>query len=151
MPRHASKVLVGTPLHGVARLKVASVANASSAQRIPEEPELPSNVVPLRPVEQPAESTERSWVHHGLGIPEWPLLLVLTCVGISLVIVLLDSFRRGAVALATSLVLAFFLRLVLPDSEAGLLKVRGRVVDLIVLGALALGLLLSALWVPAPN
>ena len=47
--------------------------------------------------------------------------------------------------------LAFFLRLLLPQSDAGLLAVRSKRVDVIVLGVLAIGLTVFALWVPAPN
>ena len=46
---------------------------------------------------------------------------------------------------------AIFLRLLLPPSEAGLLAVRSKRVDAIVLGVLAIGLTVFALWVPAPN
>ena len=52
--------------------------------------------------------------------------------------------------LAASLVLAFFLRLVLPDNRAGMLAVRSKRVDLVVLGTLAAALVAFSLWVPPP-
>ncbi len=68
----------------------------------------------------------------------------------SLVVVALDHFRIGSLMLAGSLVLAFVLRLVLPSSQIGMLAVRSRTVDLVVLGTLALVLAVFALWVPPP-
>jgi hypothetical protein len=52
--------------------------------------------------------------------------------------------------LAASLVLAFVLRLVLPSDRAGMLAVRSKRVDLIVLGALGGALVIFALLVPSP-
>ena len=48
-------------------------------------------------------------------------------------------------------VLAFFLRLLLPNSDAGLLAVRSRRVDLLVLGVLALSVSVLSLVVPPPS
>jgi hypothetical protein len=44
---------------------------------------------------------------------------VLVLVAVSLVLIATDHFRRGSVLLAASVILAFFLRLMLPGSEAG--------------------------------
>ena len=82
---------------------------------------------------------------------QWPLTVVLIALGGSLLLIATDHFRRGSVGLAASVMLAFFLRLLLPPSEAGLLAVRSKRVDAIVLGVLAIGLTVFALWVPAPN
>jgi len=68
----------------------------------------------------------------------------------SLAVVALDRFRLGSLMLAASLVLAFFLRLVLPDNRAGMLAVRSKRVDLVVLGTLAAALVAFSLWVPPP-
>lgn len=84
-------------------------------------------------------------------LPEWPLVLVLAGVAISMFVVVYDSFRRGSLVLAAAVVLCFFLRLVLTDREAGMLKVRGRLFDLLVLGVLSAAMLLAAFWVPAPT
>jgi predicted PurR-regulated permease PerM len=84
-------------------------------------------------------------------LPEWPITLVTSGIMLSILIVMFDSFRRGVLVMASSLVLAFFLRLVLNDLEAGMLKVRRRSVDLLVLGTFAAGLLILGFWVPAPS
>lgn len=82
---------------------------------------------------------------------QWPLTVVLLALAGSLVLIATDHFRRGSVGIAASIMLAFFLRLLLPDADAGLLAVRSKKVDVIVLGLLAVGLTVFAFWVPAPN
>lgn len=81
---------------------------------------------------------------------QWPLAVVLLGVAASLGVVALDRFRLGSLMLAASLVLAFVLRLVLPNDRAGMLAVRSKRVDLIVLGALGGALVIFALLVPSP-
>lgn len=82
---------------------------------------------------------------------QWPIIIVLVGVGIALSLIALDYFRRGSVVLAGSVLLAAFLRLLLPDREAGLLVVRSRRVDVIVLGVLGALLAIFAFWVPPPR
>lgn len=126
--------------------------------------QLPDNVVPLRPRGLPNPSAKSAAdvasvsapTHLDFGtapvyLPQWPLALVLTGFSVATAVVMLDSFRRGALLMAASLILAFFFRLVLSDRDAGMLRVRSRRVDLVVLGVLAGLMLLFAFWVPAPN
>jgi hypothetical protein len=82
---------------------------------------------------------------------QWPLLSVLALVALSLLFIAGDRFRVGSVLLAMSLVYALLLRAFLPDEVAGLLVIRGKAVDLTVLGVLALGLVTLSLWVPPPS
>lgn len=96
-----------------------------------------ASVHPLRP-------RQRRWWR------QWPITVVLVGVAASLIVVALDHFRIGSLMLAGSLVLAFILRLILPSGRAGMLAVRSRTVDLIVLGSLAIVLAVFALWVPPP-
>jgi hypothetical protein len=84
-------------------------------------------------------------------VAEWPLLAVGTVCGAGLIVVLSDHFRRGTVLFAGGLFLAAGLRVVLPPPAVGLLAVRGRIVDVLTLGALAVGVLLTALLVPPPS
>lgn len=81
---------------------------------------------------------------------QWPIATVLLGVVVALVIVALDHFRIGSLVLAASLVAAFMLRLFLPADRVGMLAVRSRSVDLVVLGTLAAALVIFALWVPPP-
>lgn len=82
---------------------------------------------------------------------QWPLLSVLALVVVSLVFIAVDRFRVGSVLMAMTMVYAFLLRLSLPDDAAGLLVVRRKSVDIVVLGILALGLVVLSLWVPSPS
>ncbi len=84
-------------------------------------------------------------------LSQWPLTLVFVGIGFSLIMIATDHFRRGSVGLAVSVVLATFLRLFLPDSQAGMLVVRSKRVDVAVLATLGVTLTIFALWVPAPN
>jgi hypothetical protein len=82
---------------------------------------------------------------------QWPSVLVVVGMVVSLAIVATDHFRRGAVLFAGFVLLAFFLRLILRDEDAGWLAVRSRAVDLACLGALATSLSIFALIVPPPS
>jgi len=82
---------------------------------------------------------------------QWPLCTVLLLSAISFAVVATDHFRRGAILFSVAVVLAFFLRLLLSDSDAGMLAVRSRKVDLIILGLLALSVSVFSLVVPPPS
>lgn len=82
---------------------------------------------------------------------EWPLVTVLAVCTSGVLVVLSEHFRRGTVLFAGGLVLAAGLRALLPTESAGLLVVRGRVIDVITLAALGFGVLLAALVVPPPS
>jgi hypothetical protein len=82
---------------------------------------------------------------------QWPLTVVLGGLLVSLIVVADDHFRRGSVLFAAFVVLAFFLRLFLPERDAGWLAVRSRGIDLLCLGFLGLGLSVFALIVPPPS
>jgi hypothetical protein len=82
---------------------------------------------------------------------QWPLMTVLVGLLVSLVVVADDHFRRGSVLFAAFVVGAFFLRLFLPERDAGWLAVRGKGIDLLCLGLLGLGLSVFALIVPPPS
>jgi len=99
----------------------------------------PATVVPIRP---PAR---RNW------LAQWPITLVLIGVAIAMVLIGADYFRRGCVVLSASVLLAAFLRLLLPDADAGMLVVRSRKVDVIILGVLGVGITIFTFWVPAPS
>jgi len=82
---------------------------------------------------------------------EWPISVVLLGIALSMIFVATDHFRRGSLVLAVSVVLATFLRLFLPENQAGMLAVRSKSVDVAILAVLGVGLAIFALWVPAPN
>jgi hypothetical protein len=82
---------------------------------------------------------------------QWPLVTVLVGLVVSLIVVADDHFRRGSVLFAAFVVLAFFLRLFLPERDAGWLAVRSRRIDLLCLAFLGIGLSVFALIVPPPS
>ena len=98
------------------------------------------NVVPIRRQRRAAR-----W------LTQWPITVVLFGVVVACALIAADYFRRGAIVLAASVLLAAFLRLLLPDADAGMLVVRSKRVDVITLGVLAIGLTVFAFWVPAPT
>ncbi len=103
-----------------------------------------------RVLERKAAASQASRDRHEPTL-QWPLLVVLSGLVVSLAIVATDHFRRGSVLFAGFVVLAFVLRLVLPDREIGWLAVRSRRIDLICLGFLAVSVTVFSLIVPPPS
>jgi hypothetical protein len=62
-----------------------------------------------------------------------PLLAVLVAVGIGLLLVTFEHWRRGLVVVGLTLVAAGLLRLLLPVRRVGFLAVRSRLVDVVVM------------------
>jgi len=67
---------------------------------------------------------------------ERPLLTVLALAVVSIVLVMNQHWRVGLILFGASLILAGALRAFLPDERAGLLAVRGRLVDTLVMAVL---------------
>ncbi len=103
------------------------------------------NVTHLRPSDRP----DAPWWRKVLA--QWPSIVVFVGIGVGVVFVATDAFRRGSVLMGASVILAAFLRLLLPDRDAGWLKVRSRAVDVAVLGTLGVALTIFAFWVPNPQ
>jgi hypothetical protein len=87
----------------------------------------------------------------GSWLREWPIGLVMLGVIASLMLIGFDAFRLGSILLAGSVLLAAFLRLLLPDDDAGLLAVRNKRIDVTVLVVLGGALSILGFWVPAPS
>ncbi len=79
---------------------------------------------------------------------QWPLLVVLAGVLVSLVVVLFVDFRPGTVLFAISVLLAAAFRLVLTTRRAGLLVLRSRGIDVATLTIMGVVALLLALAIP---
>ncbi len=78
-----------------------------------------------------------------------PLLAVLVMVGIGLLLVTFDHWRRGLVVIGLSLIVAGLLRLLLPVRRVGFLAVRSRPTDVVLLAVAGLALAVTALTIPA--
>ena len=77
-----------------------------------------------------------------------PLLAVLVMVGIGLLLVTFDHWRRGLVVIGLSLIIAGLLRLLLPVRRVGFLAVRSRPMDVVLLAGTGLALTVVALMIP---
>jgi Protein of unknown function (DUF3017) len=76
---------------------------------------------------------------------ELPLGLIIGGVALGLVIIGLHHFRWGNLLIAGSLLAGAFFRLVLPTRRAGLLAVRSRFTDVVIMSAMGGSLMLLAL------
>jgi hypothetical protein len=80
---------------------------------------------------------------------EWAITLVWVLAGVGLVLVGDRRFRAGCIFLAGGLVLGAWLRALLPERVIGLLRLRSRVTDVLVLAVFGLGTAVLALAVPS--
>jgi hypothetical protein len=81
-------------------------------------------------------------------VRQLPLLAVLVAVGLGLLIVTFDYWRRGLVLIGLALIGAAVLRLLLPVRRAGFLAVRSRPLDVVLLAGTGLALTVIALAIP---
>lgn len=79
---------------------------------------------------------------------QWPLLLVLGAGAGGLLTVALGAFRPGCILLASGVLFAALARAMLPARRVGLLVVRSRAFDVLVLLVLGTGIIFFALIVP---
>ncbi|WP_370148608.1 DUF3017 domain-containing protein [Streptacidiphilus sp. EB129] len=76
-------------------------------------------------------------------VRQWPIVVVLTMVGVGLAVTALGSFRPGVITIGAAMLLAGLLRLLLP--EVGMLAVRSRFTDIVVMWVLGLAIVVLAL------
>jgi hypothetical protein len=88
--------------------------------------------------------------HGKSGAPQWlarlPYLIVLSGVGGGLALCALNYFRKGSGLMAAALLFGALARLLLPESQLGLLAVRSRPIDcwtLVILGEMVAFVALS--------
>src|SRR4051812_32519368 len=81
-------------------------------------------------------------------VPRWlgqlPYVFVLCGVAAGLAVVATNHFRRGSMLIAAAVFIGALARLVLPESQAGMLAVRRRWVDVLLMTAAAVGVTLVA-------
>lgn len=82
------------------------------------------------------------------AVPRWlgrlPYAFVLCGVMAGLAVVATDHFRRGSMLIAASVFIGALARLVLPESQAGMLAVRRRWMDVLLMTVAAVGVTLVA-------
>jgi hypothetical protein len=81
-------------------------------------------------------------------VPRWlsrlPYAFVLCGVAVGLAVVATNHFRRGSMLIAASVFIGALARLLLPESQVGLLAVRRRWLDVLLMTAAAVGITLVA-------
>jgi len=80
---------------------------------------------------------------------EWPLILSLLVAATGLVVLTFYNWRNGVLVFSAAVLLAGVLRVILSDTAAGLLHVRGRMFDTALL--LGVGLAIGTLALIVPN
>lgn len=82
---------------------------------------------------------------------DWPILIVLLGIAAGLTYTGMEHIKRGPMIVAAFVCLGALLRLVLPQRLVGLLAVRSRVVDVILMFALGLAIAVVTVVVPPPR
>jgi hypothetical protein len=82
-------------------------------------------------------------------IRQLPLLAVIVTVGVGLLMVTFEHWRKGLVVMGVALVGGAVLRLLLPVRRVGFLAVRSRPVDVVLLAGAGLALAIIALATPS--
>ena len=126
----------------------AAAAGAADAADGPDDLDLADDLD--RPEDADREE-EQPPIRGGWVGRQWPLLTVLGGSVAGLAAVALDHFRIGCLVLGASVLLAALARLVLPARRVGLLVVRSRSFDVVVLSGMGGALVLLALLVPTPG
>jgi hypothetical protein len=82
------------------------------------------------------------------AVPRWlgrlPYVFVLCGVAAGLAVVATNHFRRGSMLIAAAVFIGALARLVLPESQVGMLAVRRRWLDVLLMTATAVGITLVA-------
>jgi hypothetical protein len=98
------------------------------------------------PTTPPAQGAERA--RGRSAVPRWlgrlPYAFVLCGVGAGLAVVATNHFRRGSMLIAASVFIGALARLLLPESQVGMLAVRRRWLDVLLMTATAVGITLVA-------
>ncbi|WP_236655351.1 DUF3017 domain-containing protein [Streptacidiphilus carbonis] len=92
------------------------------------------------PPEGSAAAADRS---HPVPVRQWPIVVVLTLVAVGLAVTALNAFRPGVITIGAGLLLGCALRIALP--EVGMLAVRSRFTDVLVMGVLGVAIVVLAL------
>jgi hypothetical protein len=79
---------------------------------------------------------------------QWPLLVIVAGIAAGLVVVGSGAWRVGCVVIGATLCLGAIERVALPRREAGLLQVRSKVFDTLLMTGLGVGIVVLAIIVP---
>jgi hypothetical protein len=108
----------------------------------------PPEVHPLPGPATPPPSRSADRARARPAVPRWfgrlPYGLVLCGVAAGLAVVATNHFRRGSMLIAASVFIGALARLLLPESQVGMLAVRRRWLDVFLMTAAAVGITLVA-------
>ena len=84
------------------------------------------------------------------SLRQWPLLIIVVGVAAGLVVSLLGeaTWRLGGYLIGASLLVGALERILLPDRQAGLLEVRSKPFDVVVLAITGVAILVLSYYVP---
>jgi hypothetical protein len=122
------------------------MAEADHPDPSAEPPEPPESVPPVSAEPPPEDPDEPRRYPSTIGGAFY--LLVLAVVGVSMVVVALDEWRTGVRLMGGALIFAAAVRLVLRRRDAGMLAVRHKVLDAVILVVLGGSLIFLAGSIP---
>lgn len=94
-------------------------------------------------------ASSRTAPTRGTSTPtQWPLVIIVVGVLIGLGIAFLQEWRMGALVIGTSLTIGAVERTLLSRRAAGMLQVRSKVFDVILMLAMGVGIIVLAILVP---
>ncbi|GAA2098199.1 hypothetical protein GCM10009841_11110 [Microlunatus panaciterrae] len=82
------------------------------------------------------------------SLKQWPLMIVVGGIVIGLVVIFLGQWRFGCLVIGSSLGVGAVERIALSNKEAGLLQVRSRPFDILVMIAMGAGIIALTILVP---
>lgn len=147
-------VLTGQGERSDAAPAAATAATAATAADSPAVADAtavpPAGAVPVTPAAGTAEAPARARTPRWANLP-YAIVLAATAGGLAWVALGdLGHVQAGMLTVASALLAAAVLRLVLPERAAGLLVSRRRVLDVLALASLGAGIMAAVLVLPTP-
>lgn len=129
----------------------AAAEATAGSPAVADTPDVPgAGAVPVPPEAATAEAPARARAPRWANLP-YAIVLVAAAGGLSWVTLGgLRHVQAGMITVASALLAAAVLRLVLPERAAGLLVSRRRVLDVLALASLGAGIMAAVLVLPAP-
>lgn len=138
-PQHSSGKHSARPSESAGE-QAAEVVSVAAAAVSPRSRRRADPTTGTFPPEGSAAAADRS---HPVPVRQWPIVVVLTLVAVGLAVTAFNAFRPGVITIGVALLLGCALRIALP--EVGMLAVRSRFTDVLVMGVLGAAIVVLAL------
>ena len=138
-PQHSSGKHSAKPSESAGE-QAAEVVSVAAAAVSPRSRRRADPTTGTFPPEGSAAAADRS---HPVPVRQWPIVVVLTLVAVGLAVTSFNAFRPGVITIGAALLLGCVLRIALP--EVGMLAVRSRFTDVLVMGVLGVAIVVLAL------